>query len=170
MSNDHSVLLSVNELFAERAARRQREKEADAKLQRDVDERDKEFKQRLDAFQMTDALRYALADKIKHAFERKETELVIVTFPVGFCTDGGRAVANIDAPPINKPDKTSADAEPAWLETLPRGAHALFKFWKDDLKPGGFEFGARVVDFPDGMPGHIALFFAWPRNPMEVAS
>ena len=170
MSNDHPAILSVNELFAERAARRQREKEADAKLQRDVDERDKEFRQRLDEFQMTDSLRHAFVDKIKHAFERKENELVIVSFPVSFCSDGGRAVANIDAPPINKPDKAQADAEPAWLETLPRGAHAVYEFWKNELKPGGFQFGARVVDFPGGMPGHIALFFAWPRNPLDVAS
>jgi hypothetical protein len=30
-----------------------------------------------------------------------------------------------------------------------------------DLKPCGFHLSARVLDFPDGMPGDIGLFLGW---------
>lgn len=172
MLEKHEAILSVAALFAERAARLSHEKEAEAKLRQQENEREKEFEQKLDTFEMTDAVRQSFSDKIKRAFDRGEAEVVLVSFPVSFCTDDGRAVANSDVPPINKPagDKAKNDAEPAWLATVPRGAHAVYEFWKTELKPGGFGFGARVTDFPGGKPGHIALFFSWPKDPLDVPS
>jgi hypothetical protein len=33
--------------------------------------------------------------------------------------------------------------------------------WKDELRSHGFSLQARVVDFPDGIPGDIGLFLSW---------
>ena len=35
--------------------------------------------------------------------------------------------------------------------------------WKDELRPHGFTLQARVVDFPDGIPGDIGLFLSWSK-------
>jgi hypothetical protein len=33
-----------------------------------------------------------------------------------------------------------------------------------DLKPNGFRLVARVLDFPDGLPGDIGLFLSWKQQ------
>ena len=66
----------------------------------------------------------ACDDTASGAFERSETELMLSSFPSSFCTDGGRAIIDAGAPPINKPsrEETAARAdEPEWLATLPAG-------------------------------------------------
>jgi hypothetical protein len=35
----------------------------------------------------------------------------------------------------------------------------VYQYWKEDLKPGGFQFSARIVSFPHGKPGDVGLFF-----------
>jgi hypothetical protein len=67
-------------------------------------------------------------------------------FPAQLCSDGGRA--------INVP-------EPSWPATLRGEAAEIFVRWQRDLKPGGFHVVARVLDFPDGIPGDIGLFLLW---------
>ena len=89
------------------------------------------------------------------------------SFPSSFCTDGGRAIINAGAPPINKPTKEELAArhdEPEWLETLPTGVHQVYDYWMSPLKPGGFGFSARIIDYPGGMPGDVGLFFTWPNS------
>src|SRR5690349_1353756 len=95
--------LSVTSLFAERDARRRRDEEAAEQLERRKEEELAAFRQRLDNFELTDAVIQSGLDRIKRAFERGETELMISSFPSSFCTDGGRAIINAGAPPINKP-------------------------------------------------------------------
>src|SRR3954447_9251244 len=139
--------LSVSGLFAERDARRQRDREAEEHLQRRKEEELAEFRQRLDNFALTDEAIHLGLDRIRRAFERGETELMISSFPSNFCTDGGRAVINAGAPPINKPSKEELAAqpdEPEWLKTLPAGVHQVYEYWKNNLKPGGFSFSARI--------------------------
>jgi len=60
--------------------------------------------------------------------------------------NGGRAV--------NAPDKS-------WPETLRGEAAEIYLRWERDLKSGGFHLGARVVEFPEGIPGDIGLFLVW---------
>jgi hypothetical protein len=36
--------------------------------------------------------------------------------------------------------------------------------WKSHLKPGGFGFSVRIIDYPGGMPGDVGLFFTWPNS------
>jgi hypothetical protein len=73
-------------------------------------------------------------------------EYLLLRFPCEICSDHGRA--------INAPD-------PEWPTTL-RGVPAeIFVRWKDELRSHGFTLQARVVDFPDGIPGDIGLFLSW---------
>jgi hypothetical protein len=162
--------LSVSGLFAERETLRRRDKEAGEHLQRRKEEELAEFKKRLDSFQLTDEVIKSGLDRIKRAFERGETELMFSSFPSSFCTDGARAIINAGVPPINKPSKeelAKQAEEPDWLLTLPKGVHKVFDFWKQQLKPGGFKFAVRVINYPDGKPGDVGLFFSWPKSELE---
>ncbi len=159
------VALSVAELVAEREARHLHEQETQKQLQQKEQERLADYKKRLDAFQLTDANRHAIVDKIKRAFDQGDTEMMFMSFPSSFCTDSGRAILNAGEPPINAPDgEDLAEHEPDWLATLPVGLRAIYGVWKQELKPGGFGFGARIISFPGGKPGDVGLFFTWPKT------
>jgi hypothetical protein len=80
------------------------------------------------------------------AAEEGLREFMLLRFPSRLCSDGGRAV--------NVPD-------PEWPATLRGEAAEIYLRWSHDLKPQGFHLSARVVDFPDGMPGDIGLFLVW---------
>jgi hypothetical protein len=165
-----STTLSVADLFAERDARRRHDKEAEDQLQRRRDEELADYRQRLDDFQLTEAVIQSGLARIKHVFELGENEMMFASFPSSFCTDDGRAIINAGAPPINKPTKEELAArpdEPEWLETVPRGVRKVYEYWKDNLKPGGFKFTARIINYPGGKPGDVGLFFSWPRSSME---
>ena len=139
-------------------------------LQRRKEEELADFRKRLDNFRLTDEIIKSGLNRIKRAFERGETELMISSFPSTFCTDDGRAIINAGAPPINKPTKEEAARqaeEPDWLMTLPAGVHQVYDYWKQNLKPGGFGFSARIINYPDGKPGDVGLFFTWPKSGME---
>ena len=163
--------LSVAALFAERDARRRRDQEAVEQLHRRKEEEEEAFRQRLENFDLTDDIIHHGLDRIRRAFERGETELMISAFPSEFCTDGGRAVINAGAPPINRPSKAELAAhedEPEWLATMPAGVRQVHEFWKQRLRPGGFGFSARVINYPEGKPGDIGLFFTWPKSALEA--
>jgi len=162
--------MSVSALFAERDARRRRDQEAMEQLERRKEEELADYKRRLDDFQLTDEIIQSGLDRIKRAFERGETEMMISAFPSSFCTDGGRAIINAGVPPINKPSKEEAARqadEPDWLATLPAGVYQVHKYWKENLKPGGFGFGVRIINYPGGKPGDVGVFFTWPKSTLE---
>jgi CBS domain-containing protein len=95
---------------------------------------------------LTDASWQRMLHEARTAASKGEKEHMLVKFPCELCTDHGRAV--------NVPD-------PSWPATL-RGLPAqVFLRWKHELRGRGFKLGARVIDFPDGMPGHIGLFLIW---------
>jgi hypothetical protein len=168
MSGASGPNLSVAGLFAEREARRRHEQEAEAQLKRQQQEELAEFRKRLEDFELTDAHVEAVFVRIRRAFERGETELMLTSFPSSFCTDDGRAIMNAGAPPIVKPDKNAPPpTEPEWLCTLPKGARPIHEYWKRNLEPGGFHFTARVINYPDGKPGDVGLFISWPKSAME---
>jgi CBS domain-containing protein len=83
----------------------------------------------------------------REAAERGETEFLLLRFPSQLCSDGGRA--------INAPD-------PEWPSTLRGEAAEMYLRWERELRPRRFHLVARVVDFPDGIPGDIGLFLSWP--------
>jgi hypothetical protein len=163
--------LTVQSLFAERDAQRRRDEESLEHLHQKKEEELAEYKKRLDNFVLTDEIIQSGLDRIKRAFDRGETELMIASFPCSFCTDNGRAISNIGEPPINKPTQQELAArgdEPEWLETLPKGARLVYDYWKEHLKPGGFKFSARIISYPGGIPGDVGLFFSWPKSETEL--
>jgi len=87
-----------------------------------------------------------LVHSAREAAERGATEYLLLRFPHELCSDGGRAV--------NAPD-------PEWPRTLRGEAAEMYLRWERELRPRGFHLAARVVDFPDGMPGDIGLFLVW---------
>src|SRR3954447_12460679 len=93
--------LSVTSLFAERDAKRRKDREADEQLTRKKQEELDAFKQRLDEFKLSDDRVEAVLVRIKRAFENNESELMLTSFPSSFCTDRGRAVNNPEPPRKN---------------------------------------------------------------------
>ncbi|MBV8747629.1 MAG: hypothetical protein JO134_21580, partial [Xanthobacteraceae bacterium] len=87
-----------------------------------------------------------LLRQARQAAEHGEKEFLLLRFPSQLCTDGGRL--------INVPD-------PNWPATLRGEAAEIYVRWQADLKPGGFHLVARVLEFPDGIPGDIGLFLVW---------
>src|SRR5689334_1337674 len=101
MPENKSPALSVAALFAEREARRAQDKAAEEQLNRKQQEELAEFKKRLETFPLTEEQIQAALNRVRRAFERGETELMLTSFPSSFCTDHGRAINNADAPPIS---------------------------------------------------------------------
>jgi len=83
------------------------------------------------------------------AAQKGEEEQLLLRFPCELCTDHGRAV--------NAPD-------PNWPATLRGIAAEVFLRWKKELQPHGFGLAARVIDFPDGVPGDIGMYLEWGRK------
>ena len=87
-----------------------------------------------------------LLHQARQAAERGEKEFLLLRFPRQLCSDAGRAV-NV--------------GEPNWPATLRGEAAEVYLRWERDLKPHGFRLGARVLEFPGGMPGDVGLFLIW---------
>jgi CBS domain-containing protein len=87
-----------------------------------------------------------LVNEARIAAEQGLKEFMLLRFPSQVCSDGGRA--------INAPN-------PDWPATLRGEAAEIYLRWTHDLKPHGFHLSARVVDFPDGVPGDIGMFLTW---------
>jgi hypothetical protein len=168
MTDVQSAPFSVASLFAERDARRRADQQAAEDLSRREQEELAGFKQRLETFQLTQDRIDATYQRIRRAFDRAETEIMISSFPSEFCSDSGRAINNADLPSVVKPSKEEAarlrDAPPVWLATLPAGVRVVYDYWKAHMQPQGFVFAARVIDYPDGKPGNVGLFISWPKN------
>jgi len=100
----------------------------------------------LAARRLTDARWRALLDEARRAAGAGAREHMLVRFPSQLCADNGRM--------INAPDRH-------WPETL-RGEPAdIFRRWETELQPKGFRIAAQIVEFPDGVPGDVALFLMW---------
>ncbi|MCC6781027.1 MAG: CBS domain-containing protein [Hyphomicrobiales bacterium] len=109
-------------------------------------EKHKEEARHLLATQLTEEAWHRMLHDARLAAHRGEKEHMILRFPHELCTDQGRA--------INAPD-------PSWPETLRGVAAQVFMRWKNELRSQGFALHARVMEFPDGLPGDIGLFLAW---------
>ena len=82
----------------------------------------------------------------RQAAERGEKEFLLLRFPSQLCGDAGRAVNA---------------GSPNWPATLRGEASDMYLRWERDLRPHGFRLGARVLEFPDGIPADIGLFLSW---------
>jgi hydroxylamine reductase (hybrid-cluster protein) len=142
--------LSVQDLFAAKDAaivRRRAEEAAatDAKAQEL-----KAFTDKVMNYQITDEDKARALAKIRHAFENGDRDVMIVKFPSNICEDSGRRIHN---------------HLEGWQDTLPGVLKHVYEWWETDLKPGGFTFGARVINFQDdGIPGDVGIFIGWPER------
>jgi CBS domain-containing protein len=119
-----------------------------AEARRQTVERHHEEARQLLAAQLSDEAWQRMLREARAAAQKGEEEHLLLRFPCELCTDHGRAV--------NAPD-------PTWPVTLRGLAAEVFLRWKNELRSHGFGLRARVVDFPDGIPGDIGLFLAWGR-------
>ena len=128
------------------------EKEAEkaSEAQRLAQAREKEQKELHDKFfgnpEITDADRQRFRSTVQRAAERGESEILVMRFPSTFCTDGGRAINNLD---------------PNWTQSLSGRAKAAYDVWERELKERGFKLRAEVLDFPGGIIGDIGLYLSW---------
>jgi len=119
--------------------RRQQEKEAERKrletvadefISSHVSEREREMIRRL----------------VMNAVADGKYEAMVYSFPASLCTDGGRAINNLD---------------PEWPSTLQGKARELYEGFKANLQPKGYRLKSMIIDFPGGMPGNVGFFLNW---------
>ncbi|WP_431305177.1 hypothetical protein [Sediminicoccus sp. BL-A-41-H5] len=139
--------LSVADLFAAKAAAQARRR-AEEEAAREAHQAElKAFADKLMTYRITEEDKQRALTKIRRAFENGEKEAMLIRFPSDLCEDQGRRINNrLDG----------------WQETLPGVLKHVHEWWEKELAPGGFTFGARVLDYPGGMPGDIGLFIGWP--------
>jgi CBS domain-containing protein len=89
-----------------------------------------------------------LLEHAELAAKHGEKELLLLRFPSGVCSDGGR---EIDV------------GQEGWPSTLRGEAAELYARWEDELKPKGFGSETRVMSFENGMVGDYGLFLTWHR-------
>jgi len=143
------IWLSLDDLIAQRAARRAQERAEDEEARLRKQMAAKEYAAAFEAYRLTADDKDAIMRKIAKAFADGEKELMLFAFHSDLCTDSGRHINN---------------GLEGWEATLPGAARRVFEFWRDDLRPRGFRLSARVIDYPDGMPGDIGIFFSWPKE------
>ncbi|MBR0652841.1 hypothetical protein GXW78_24505 [Roseomonas terrae] len=141
--------LTIQDLFSEKAAlaakRRAEAEAADAQHSAEL----AAFSERVQTYEITDEDRERAIRRIRRAFDAGDRELMLIKFPSVLCEDGGRRINNHLS---------------GWQDTLPGVFRKIYLWWDKELKPGGFTFSARVIDFPGGMPGDVGLFIGWPQS------
>lgn len=85
-------------------------------------------------------------EMIRRAVSAGKLEVQVYRFPNQLCTDHGRA--------INQ-------SEPGWEKTLTGVPKEIFLLWEKYFRPQGYKLKVRMVEFPGGMPGDIAMVLAW---------
>ena len=141
--------LSVADLFAAKAAAQARRR-AEEEAAREAHQAElKAFAEKLMTYEITEEDKQRALTKIRRAFENGEKEAMLIRFPSDLCEDQGRRINN---------------RLEGWQETLPGVLKHVHEWWEKELAPGGFTFGARVLDYPGGMPGDIGLFIGWPDS------
>ncbi|MCQ4159395.1 hypothetical protein NON00_05595 [Roseomonas sp. GC11] len=148
MSDDEKPALTVHGLFVERQQIEAGKLAAEQAATRHAAEELARQRKAFEARPLTAADRREIQDHIRAAFDAGEKSLQVVTFPSGFCPDEGRHINH---------------ALPGWEDELPGYARRVYEFWDEALRPGGFGFNARVISYPNGMPGDIGLFITWPE-------
>ena len=83
---------------------------------------------------------------IERAVKNRVTEVEVFRFPNQLCTDKGCA--------INQ-------QEPGWEKTLTGSPKEIYQLWDKYFRPRGYKLKVQIVDFPDGLPGDIAMTLRW---------
>jgi hypothetical protein len=143
------MTLTVADLLAQRAAEAARKRaEAEAAAEAARAER-AAYAEKVFTYKLNPEDEARAMAKIAKAFAEGEKELMLAHFPSSLCEDGGRRINNhLDG----------------WQDTLPGAFRDVYRWWETKLKPGGFGFAARVISYPDGMPGDVGIFITWPKG------
>ena len=83
---------------------------------------------------------------VRRAAEQNRNELMVMSFPSGYCTDGGRRINNGD---------------PDWSQSLQGRAKRAYDFYERHLKALGYKVRADILSYPDGNLGDVGLFLWW---------
>jgi hypothetical protein len=83
---------------------------------------------------------------IGRAVSNGRNEVQVIRFPNNLCTDHGRA--------INQ-------QEPGWEQTLTGVPREIYELWVRQFRPRGYKLRVQIIDFPNGMPGDVAMSLAW---------
>jgi CBS domain-containing protein len=108
-------------------------------------ERDKQIKAILDQH-ITNESWQELLGHAELAAKNGEKQLLLLRFPAGVCSDGGRAIANV---------------EEGWEKTLRGEAAEIYARWDHDLKPKGFGLDAPTLSFAHDTIGDVGLVLTW---------
>jgi hypothetical protein len=150
MSNGQDDLgppaISAHDLRMRMAEKELKKAQEALEKQKSKDKELEEFEEYFMTSEITLEDRKQIRAKVARLAESGTTELMIISFPSDFCTDGGRAINNF---------------EPDWPDTLKGRARQIFELWEKNAKPLGFKLEARVLNYPDGIIGDIGLFVSW---------
>ncbi len=83
---------------------------------------------------------------ISRAMDNGLTAVQVLRFPNDICTDGGRAINQV---------------EEGWENTLTGLPKEMYEFWKRKLRPLGYHIRYQIIDYPGGMPGDVAITLSW---------
>jgi hypothetical protein len=81
-----------------------------------------------------------------NAMREGKLEAMVYSSPSDLCTDGGRAINNMDA---------------NWPQTLQGKAKELYDRYQTIAKPKGYKLKAMIINFPGGVPGDVGFFLSW---------
>jgi hypothetical protein len=95
-----------------------------------------------------EAIQRAVA-MIEGAVRNRRTEVQIHRFPNILCTDNGRAINQMEA---------------GWSETLTGVPKEIYQLWDRHFRDKGYKLRAEIIDFPDGMPGDVAMTLVWAQT------
>ena len=83
---------------------------------------------------------------IEGAVRNRRTEVQVHRFPNVLCTDNGRAINQM---------------EPGWSETLTGVPKEIYQLWDRHFREKGYKLRVEIIDFPNGMPGDVAMTLVW---------
>lgn len=83
---------------------------------------------------------------VANAVRDGKFEAMVYSFPSQLCTDGGRAINS---------------GRTDWPETLQGKAREFSERYEAIARPGGYRLKARIINFPDGIPGDVGFFLNW---------
>jgi hypothetical protein len=99
---------------------------------------------------MTEEISPAAIERVTTSLRRAaaagKRELMIGQFPSSFCSDGGRAINNM---------------EHDWPKTLEGVAKRGYELYEAMFKPKGYKLRAQILDYPGGMLGDVGIFLLW---------
>ena len=86
---------------------------------------------------------------IEGAVRNRRTEIQVHRFPNILTTDNGRAINQM---------------EPGWSETLTGVPKEIYQLWDRHFRDKGYKLRVEIIDFPDGMPGDVAMTLVWAQT------